>query len=366
MKVTNAAEAILLQHLIDTVLDTAVFKLYKNEVPLDPEAVLADFEEADFSGYDPAAGDLSTGNTWGPPALIGDGRHSTVGTPQIEWTHDGEGTGNVIHGWYLIDAAGNLLAYEPFTDGDGDPSPINMAAGGATIRLTPYFSLQSRDEVSEGEEEPEPPGELTLVSGTVYTVEDSEAIQLTFSGIAWEEGFEGVGGTGVFQGLTFKSGAEVLEFANEPPGGGHYYLPPGGSQPAFGLLSRRILASETITVDYTPGNISGLPETLGFELVNQSEFAGLTLVSAEIPSDGMSLILVFSGPADNHDGFVLEADGTGVMIDSVSGDGTDTLTFNFFGPVTMGQQCFLDYAPGNVTGLEAFTDFEVENNSTVP
>src|SRR3990172_7014320 len=117
MKVPNAVEATILQRIIDEYLDGSEYHLFQNDVISDlgadglPEAVLADFTEADFDGYAP----LPAG-TWGGITLGADGRQYTEGEDALVWEQDGGAATNDIYGWYQTDAGGDLLAFDAHVD----------------------------------------------------------------------------------------------------------------------------------------------------------------------------------------------------------------------------------------------------------
>lgn len=107
-------------------------RLFKNDITPGVSSALADFTEANFSGY-------SEGTpSWGSFALNGSNAAESVAS-QISYSHNGGGTSNTIYGWYLVEIDGTLgnkvLAAERFAN------PITMAASGDVIRITPTETL---------------------------------------------------------------------------------------------------------------------------------------------------------------------------------------------------------------------------------
>ena len=104
-------------------------RLFKNNFTPTRASVLADFTEADFSGYlavNVNESDASNG------AL---NRHEKI-TQNITFTHDGGATNNTIYGWYLegnssVNVNGvqtrDVIAYEKFA------TPITMDVNGDRI-----------------------------------------------------------------------------------------------------------------------------------------------------------------------------------------------------------------------------------------
>jgi len=83
-------------------------RLFKNNLTIDQNTVLADFTEADFSGY----AEVSR-NTWTTPATDSDGNAYTQCASAV-FQHNGGVTANTIYGWYLIDGNGDLVLGEKF------------------------------------------------------------------------------------------------------------------------------------------------------------------------------------------------------------------------------------------------------------
>jgi hypothetical protein len=110
-------------------MTTWTLKLFQNDtVPAYTDTV-ADYVEADFSGY--IAG---TAITWGVPIINGSNQGELNGT-QINFTHNGGSTANTIYGIFVVDGSGDLLYAERF------PAPIAMGSGGDTIPYVPRFTL---------------------------------------------------------------------------------------------------------------------------------------------------------------------------------------------------------------------------------
>ena len=104
--------------------------------------------------------------------------------------------------------------------------------------------------------------------------------------------------------------------------------------------------------------------------------------SGEVPASGASLTLTFNEDLDNGSGklppadaFTVKADGVPVAVQSVGeGTGADNFILVLSSTIKQGQTVTVDYAVpatglriADTAGNEAvgFTDFEVDNNSTV-
>lgn len=93
-----------------------------------------------------------------------------------------------------------------------------------------------------------------------------------------------------------------------------------------------------------------------------------TLLSAT--ADGDEVTLVFSEEVTGTDGFSVTVDGGGVVINSITGEGTTTYTITLEVALVGGETVLLDYAPGNVQSgpecpLAEFFEFPVTNNTGV-
>jgi len=92
-------------------------KLYKNPLAPQPSNLLADFTEADYTGYAESAA-----LTWSPAVGDGSGTWQLIGSPET-WAPTGTTVPNTIYGVYAVDTAGTTLIFsEQFA------SPVPMAA----------------------------------------------------------------------------------------------------------------------------------------------------------------------------------------------------------------------------------------------
>lgn len=103
-------------------LDGAVVRLFKNNFSPNPASLLADFDEADFTGYAESAPVV-----WGVPYLDVDGIIK-VTAGSVQYTQTGTGTTNTCYGWYLVGDPGGteyLIGSERFD------SPVSFTFTGA-------------------------------------------------------------------------------------------------------------------------------------------------------------------------------------------------------------------------------------------
>jgi hypothetical protein len=104
-------------------------RLFKNNrVPAFSDTI-ADYVEADFSGY--------TGGTalaWGA-AFINGASQGEIDASQISWTHTGGATANLIYGIYVTDVTGALMYAERF------PAPSSMSSIGDNITYNPIATV---------------------------------------------------------------------------------------------------------------------------------------------------------------------------------------------------------------------------------
>lgn len=110
-----------------TALANVVMHLFQAGFSPTPGNVLADFaaHEATYDGY--AAETIAT---WAAPVLAGVGYAIYAPTQTFRWVF-ATGVGNSIAGYYLVDAAGNLIDYCVFD------SPIPMAGPDQAVIKTP-------------------------------------------------------------------------------------------------------------------------------------------------------------------------------------------------------------------------------------
>lgn len=117
--------ALFLANTARTALAVAILHLYKDiGAPISPSTVLADFTEADYSGYA-----VQTITTWLTSYLDPAGGASIQsGTHQFNYVPPGGGpVANIVKGFYLEDATGKLIVAGNFDN------PITMTALGDAI-----------------------------------------------------------------------------------------------------------------------------------------------------------------------------------------------------------------------------------------
>ncbi|MFN4259769.1 MAG: hypothetical protein ACK4RK_10760 [Gemmataceae bacterium] len=132
LKVPDDSELILLDVLRGNWGDLTL-RLYQNDHTPSDDDTVADYAEADFSGYD--AIPLLEAN-WSV-ATTEAGKAMTSYEEQT-FEHDGGAVSNSIYGYYVVNAADELLWAERAAG-----APLNMAAGGSQIKITPKFTLAS-------------------------------------------------------------------------------------------------------------------------------------------------------------------------------------------------------------------------------
>lgn len=93
-----------------------------------------------------------------------------------------------------------------------------------------------------------------------------------------------------------------------------------------------------------------------------------TVVSATIQFDGSTIIIVFSEEVTGTgEGLIVNSPVGAATLTLLSGEGTDTLTYDMDLVAQEGDVATLDYTPGNIANgeclLVAFTDFPVTNNT---
>jgi hypothetical protein len=120
------------QDAITTALLTAAkIKLFQNDVNPNPNTVIGDLTEATFSGY------LAATATWGATFLNSDGK-AEADAPSHMFARAAGATSNDIFGYWVEDAAGNLLFAERFAG-----APIPMAVVTDAIVLLSRFTFGS-------------------------------------------------------------------------------------------------------------------------------------------------------------------------------------------------------------------------------
>lgn len=110
----------------------AKINLYKNDYTPTPGAVEDDFEVADFTGYDP-----DTPAMWSAP-FIDPALGPVVWTQLIQFQPDTNATvSNTIYGWYLLDAAGNVIGSERLE------TPRLLATNDNALRVSIGFGIEA-------------------------------------------------------------------------------------------------------------------------------------------------------------------------------------------------------------------------------
>jgi hypothetical protein len=104
--VTQTGASILLEKGLDGLTAVVNLHLFKNDYAPAPNSLLADFEEADYSGY---AAAVLTPTPW-PIFYQGIAQAVAVG-PAVVFTPSGPTIPNVIYGYYVTDSTGTRLLW---------------------------------------------------------------------------------------------------------------------------------------------------------------------------------------------------------------------------------------------------------------
>jgi len=104
-------------------------KLYSNNFTPIEKSIIADFTEADFTGY--AA---QTGTAFLAAILNGDGSVSSVMSSTVQFLQTDVTISQLVYGYFVLDNAGNLVGGERFN------APINFNAIGVGVTLALAFS----------------------------------------------------------------------------------------------------------------------------------------------------------------------------------------------------------------------------------
>ena len=108
-------------------------KLYKNNYTPVDASLLANFTEADFSGYAAASPVMGIPVEVANKAVMQD-------TSSRTFTHNGGGTSNTVYGYFVLSNPGpDLVWAERF------PAGITMAANGDQISIQLQFTLNSEN-----------------------------------------------------------------------------------------------------------------------------------------------------------------------------------------------------------------------------
>lgn len=124
----NAA-ALLVVNLVRTELANSVMKLYQNDYTPNEGTILADMTVATFSGYaNKTVAALL-------PAYIEPAGGASAQVATVQWDHNGGATSNIIYGFSLENAGGDLILAGRFEN------PIPMASLGDSIPLDTKVSF---------------------------------------------------------------------------------------------------------------------------------------------------------------------------------------------------------------------------------
>lgn len=107
-------------------LNTCTLRLYQNDYDPIPTSTVANFTQANFTGYAAIAV-----NTWGDAFLNGDG-YAQIEEVARTFTCTGALTPNTIYGYYITDPAGDLVYAEKNLAGS-----VLMNASGKTYSVLP-------------------------------------------------------------------------------------------------------------------------------------------------------------------------------------------------------------------------------------
>lgn len=124
---------VALLQLHKATFNTYTLRLFKNDkVPADTDTV-ADYTEANFTGY--AA--IAT-NAWGN-AFLNAGNIAEIDETNRTFTQTGVIVTNLVYGYYVTDGAGNLIFAERNPAG-----PFNMNANGLVYVVLPRYTYRNQ------------------------------------------------------------------------------------------------------------------------------------------------------------------------------------------------------------------------------
>jgi hypothetical protein len=110
-------------------LGATKMKLFQNNVVVTPATLIGDLTEATFAGY------VAKTLTWAVGPYLNPAGQAEIQNGSVNWTPTDSVTPNAIYGYWVEDAAGNLLWAENFT------TPRSMASTLDTITLLPTLVL---------------------------------------------------------------------------------------------------------------------------------------------------------------------------------------------------------------------------------
>jgi hypothetical protein len=126
--------AIVTAAAVQTFLALSVLKLFKTDLSITANTPKADLTaaEADYEGYT-----AKTITAWHDPYLDPGGGASIDSGEQIFYYVDaGPHTGNQIYGFWVEDAAGDVVIMGAFIDDNGLPLPVGMTENGDAVPVT--------------------------------------------------------------------------------------------------------------------------------------------------------------------------------------------------------------------------------------
>jgi hypothetical protein len=130
-KISKVSQLKQLLDLKTNVMDGGTIRLFQNDFTPSADSILADFTIATFTGY------LNvTLTAWSAPYLNSAGNGAIL-SPLAQFNAASPYTiGNLVYGYFILDAAGDLVLGGRFTD-----APISMAASGNHIAALLEYAL---------------------------------------------------------------------------------------------------------------------------------------------------------------------------------------------------------------------------------
>ena len=126
----KGAQEMLKRALNYSATGNVVLKLYKNNVTIAETSAVADFTEADFTGYSAAT---LTGSSF----TVTDADPSEASYAVQEFTSSAGSQNQDVYGYYVTNGAGTIALWaEAFSDG-----PYNIANNGDKIQVTLKLTL---------------------------------------------------------------------------------------------------------------------------------------------------------------------------------------------------------------------------------
>jgi hypothetical protein len=141
-------------------------------------------------------------------------------------------------------------------------------------------------------------------------------------------------------------------------------------------LSRTVESGESVTVDYSPGNIEDLTANAleafsGLSVANNStqDTSNPAVTSASVNTAGTQLTVVFTESVSGSTGFTLTAGAQSIGLTYLSGSGTNAMLFSLARPALSTETLTLAYSSGDIVdgasnALPDIASQAVTNNST--